>query len=137
MINKILVVDDHKVVRYMINQYLNKVKVCNSIYVASNLGEAKEIILSENPEIILLDINLGDENGIDLVRSVQFGHQTGRFIILSMLTDECLVKEAFRLGASGYVSKYASFFELQFAVETVSRGNKYISTDIKMNAIPV
>ena len=71
MINKVLVVDDHKVVRYMINQYLNKVKVCNSIFVASNLKEAKEIIQTENPEIILLDINLGDENGIDLVRSVQ------------------------------------------------------------------
>jgi DNA-binding NarL/FixJ family response regulator len=124
----ILVVEDFILFRQSIVKYLNKSNLCYEIFEAEDLSMAQTILENKHPEIVVLDINLGNENGFDLLESTQIRNHESKVIIFSMHADTFVIQEAFERGASAYVSKDASFHELNTAIIAVSNGENFVNT---------
>ena len=113
------VVDDHAVVRDGTAALLERESDIDVIGVAANLPSAAAL-LALQPDILVVDIRLGDENGFDLIREVAAGGPA--IVILSAFDYPQYVDAALRLGASGYVLKTAPFENLVNAIRQVAAG---------------
>jgi len=96
------------------------------------VGEAVDgkqtITLSEElePDVVLLDVSLPDQSGIEVTRSLKELHPGTRVLILTVHEDEGLLQEAIQAGAAGYIIKRAVESELIDAIRAVSRGDIYV-----------
>jgi two-component system nitrate/nitrite response regulator NarL len=128
---KLLIVDDHPLVRKGIIALLENKKLDNIYLEASNISEGEKIILDENPDIVLIDINLGNrENGIELVRISRKIKSKSRFAILSSFISQNDYEQAERLGVKGFILKDALAEDIIYAINLISRGKKYYSPAI-------
>ena len=127
---KILICDDHKIVREGLRQILNQLPEIDSISEACNGNEALEMIKKEEFNILLLDISLPDKSGIEVLQAVKTKHPAINVLMLSMLPQEQYAIRSLKLGASGYLTKDTASEELLSAVQKVSEGGKYISQSL-------
>ena len=127
---KILICDDHKIVREGLRQILNQLPEIDSISEACNGNEALEMIKKEEFNILLLDISLPDKSGIEVLQAVKTKHPAINVLMLSMLPQEQYAIRSLKLGASGYLTKDTASEELLLAVQKVSEGGKYISQSL-------
>jgi len=125
---RILIVDDHAVVR----QGLRRLLAPAGEHSVSETGEGREALLLADevrPHVIILDLNLPGLGGLELLqRLVEAGH--GRVLVLSMHTEPHYARRALAAGAFGYVSKNAPPQELVTAVQRVGQGARYVETEI-------
>jgi two-component system, NarL family, invasion response regulator UvrY len=126
---KLLVVDDHTVVREglrrLLSTFLNV-----TILEADCSREAVALFRVERPEIVLLDINLPGFGGLDLLRRLLLLEPKTRILMFSMHVNPIYVARAMEAGALGYVSKAAPADELVEAVRVVAGGGRYLEHDI-------
>ncbi len=94
---------------------------------AKNSEEALDITAREQPEIILLDLCLGSESGIDLIPELLSISQDSRIIVLTAVQEETVWRRAIRQGAMGVVSKEASAEFLLRAIERVNAGELWLT----------
>jgi len=119
---KVVLVDDHPLVRKGLISVLSMEGDVEVIGEAGNIKEAVEIINNKRPELALIDLRLGDEYGLDIIRK---SNNDCKYIVLTSSTDEYDFKKAEEMGVQGYVLKEAFPEELLYAIRLVSRGRKY------------
>lgn len=124
---KILVVDDHTLVREGFARLLEMVPDFEVLGQAAKADEALKFLEEQQVDIILMDIRLPGVNGIELTRTIKEKYPDVEVIILSMYDEEEYVSEAVRGGASGYVLKDISPEELIRTIRVVHSGGSLIN----------
>ena len=132
---RILIVEDHLMVRAGLRALLERDSDVNIIGEASNGQEAVELASSLKPDILLLDIMMPRLNGIQAAERIRDLNLPIQIILLSMHADEGLVRQALLSGIRGYVLKTSASDELLMAVRAVSRGDLYLSASISSIAM--
>jgi len=130
MIVKILLADDHKMMREGLSSLLNKQPNISVVGQAVNGREAVQLVEKLDPHIVVMDVSMPDLNGIDATRQITTRSPQTKVIALSMHGDRQFVAEMFRAGASGYLLKDSAFEELTNAIRTVARNETYIAPKI-------
>jgi DNA-binding NarL/FixJ family response regulator len=123
---RVLVVDDHAVVRSGLRLLLDAEADIETIGEAGDAREAVFEARAKSPDVILMDVVLGGKSGIEATPDVLKEAPDAKVLILSMQDDPRYVREAFSAGASGYLLKEAADRELVEAVRQVARGESYV-----------
>ncbi|MDR3461393.1 MAG: response regulator transcription factor [Beijerinckiaceae bacterium] len=126
---KILIVDDHSVVREGVRRLLG-VFVEAAVLEAGTGKEALTLFRTERPDIVVLDLNLPGAGGLDLLKRLLAEDPRARVLIFSMHTTPVYIARALQSGAKGYVSKGASADELVEAIRKVVAGERYVERDL-------
>lgn len=128
---KLLLVDDHKIVRDGLRVCLQKDEQFAVVGEADDGEMAVRLAEELKPDVVIMDIGMTGLNGIEATREIT-GDTTSRpkVICLSMYSDRECIAEAFRAGASGYILKSSAFPELVHALYEVEAGRNYISPAI-------
>jgi two-component system, NarL family, invasion response regulator UvrY len=126
---KILLVDDHAVVRAGVRRLLST-EVNVSILEAESGQQALDVCRDEQPDLIVLDINLPSSSGLELLRRLIRLDKSTKILVLSMHSQAIYAARALQAGARGYVSKSAGADEFVEAVRQVSKGSSYIEREI-------
>lgn len=126
-LNRVLLVDDHKLVRAGIRALLEAMPDVQVVGEAGDGGEALDLARKCHPDIVLMDIAMKGMNGLDATARLRRDAPECRVIILSMHATGDYLEQALHAGANGYMLKDAATFELQLAIEAVSRGETYLS----------
>jgi DNA-binding NarL/FixJ family response regulator len=130
MKTKILLVDDHKILRDGICSLLKGYDDIEVIGEAPDGKTALQMVNELLPDLIIMDISMPDMNGIDATRRIRNEHPDVKVIALSMHHDKQFVSEIFKAGASGYLIKDSAFDELDHAIRIVMNGKTYINPKI-------
>jgi DNA-binding NarL/FixJ family response regulator len=126
---RILVVDDHSVVRAGVRQLLATMRDVE-LHEAASGETALELFRRERPQLVLLDLKLPDMGGLDLLRRMLSANAHVRAIVFTMYGDALHAAHALRLGACGYVSKGAGADQLVAAIKEVANGGHYLEQEI-------
>lgn len=126
---KILLVDDHTVVRAGLRRLLAALPEME-ISEAADGREALALVRSGQPGMVLLDLNLPGLGGLELLRRLLLEHPAARIMVLSMHAEALYAARAMQAGAMGYLSKNASPEELLEAIRRVFAGGRYIEGEI-------
>jgi DNA-binding NarL/FixJ family response regulator len=126
---KILIVDDHAIVRAGLRRLLAALPQAE-IREAPGGREALAALRAERPDLILLDLNLANMGGLELLRRLR--HEDGdlRILVVSMHAEALYAMRCLQLGATGYVSKNCAPEELLSAARRVAEGGRYIEGEI-------
>lgn len=127
---RILIVDDHTLVRAGIRMLLATIENAEVVAEASDGAEVLPLIARHRPHVVLMDIAMKTLNGLDTTAKIKQAHPDVRVLILSMHANEEYVLQALRAGASGYLLKEAATAELEIALQAVSRGETYLSPPV-------
>ena len=123
---RVLVVDDHAVVRTGLRRVLDAEKDIETIGEAANAERAVFEALEHKPDVVLMDVVMPGRSGIEGLPALLQAVPDVRVLILSMQDDPHYVREAFEAGASGYVLKEAADTDVVEAVRAVASGSRYV-----------
>jgi two-component system response regulator NreC len=127
---RVLIVDDHAVVRSGLRLVLEG---ADGIEPVGEAGTARDAIFearSVKPDVILLDVVLPDQSGLEIVPTLLKENPEAKVLVLSMQDDPQYVREAFAAGASGYVLKEAADSDVVTAVREVADGGRYVHPEL-------
>jgi len=127
---KILIADDHAIVRTGLRSVIKAEPSLNLVGEATGGLETIELVKNFRPDILLLDLSMPDMDGITVIKSIKPNYPNLKVLFLTIHEDEALLREALRFGASGYILKKAAEAELISAIQTVMRGDLYIDTSL-------
>ena len=127
---KILLVDDHAMLRHGLSRSFEQEKDITIIGQAQDGYSAIDITKELSPDIVIMDIGMPGLNGIETTRRITQDNPGVKIIGLSMHSSDKYVREMFKAGASGYLLKNCSFDELVEAIKAIMSGNTYISPSI-------
>ena len=127
---RVLIVDDHAVVRSGIRLLLEREQDIEPVGEAGTGREAVFQARELNPDVILMDVVMPDGTGLDVLPQLTHEHPDAKVLLLSMQDDPRYVREAFAAGASGYVLKEAADAEVVNAVREVARGGRYVNPEL-------
>lgn len=125
---KILIVDDHAVVRSGIRQFLSSTNEVEVIEEAESGVKGLALALQARFDVVVLDINLPDMNGLEVLKRIRRKMPKQPVLIFSMLEEEDYAMPALSAGASGYLSKDSSPDQILMAIKTVATGGRYVSS---------
>ncbi len=125
---RVLIADDHAVVRAGIRQFLETDSSIRHIGEAASGREALEQLRMDTWDMLLLDISMPDRSGLDVLRQVRSTHPKTRVLVLSGFPERQYAVNVLRAGASGFLSKDSVAEELLRAVRTVLDGRRYVSS---------
>jgi DNA-binding NarL/FixJ family response regulator len=131
---RVLVVDDHPIVRAMVRLACNE---RDGLVVAGEAGDghgALRLATDLQPDVIVLDIILPGMNGLEVAQQLSLDESTARILILTATDDKSAVFEALRIGVSGYIEKTAAVDEIADAIEAVARGELVFSKELERQA---
>ena len=123
---RVLVVDDHAVVRAGLRRILDAEPDIETVGEAPNGDRAVFEAMDQKPDVVLMDVVMPGKSGIEATRAVLQAVPETTVLILSMQDDPRYVREAFDAGASGYVMKEAADDEVVDAVRAVAAGQRYL-----------
>ncbi len=127
---RVLIVDDHAVVRSGLRLLLDAE---DDIEPVGEAGSAREAIFQARalkPDVILMDVVMPDQSGLDAVPTLLHEQPETKILVLSMQDDPQYVRQAFAAGASGYVLKEAADTEVVAAIREVARGGRYVHPEL-------
>lgn len=127
---KIMIVDDHAVVRQGIKQILLEMDERCEIGEAGNGCDAIRLLRGGNWDLVLLDIGLPGKNGIEVLKQIKAEWKRLPVLILSMYSEDQYALRAIRAGASGYMTKEMASDELINAIAKVKNGGRFISLEV-------
>ncbi len=123
---RVLVVDDHAVVRTGLRRVLDAESDIETVAEAPTADRAVFEALEHKPDVVLMDVTMPGKSGIEALPDVLQAVPEAKVLVLSMHDDPRYVREAFEAGASGYVLKEAVDTEVVDAVRTVAAGERYV-----------
>lgn len=127
---KIIIADDHPVLRRGLRQIIEEDSGCIIVGEAGNGEEALAMIEEKKPDVALLDITMPRMTGLQVARIVQDRGLATKLAILTMNADELIFNEAMDLGVLGYILKENAAGEILNSIKTVAEGKYYISPSI-------
>jgi two-component system, NarL family, invasion response regulator UvrY len=125
---KILIADDHSIVREGLKQYVKTLGEVSLIDEAVDGNEAWAKIKDGCYDLVILDVSMPGMSGLDVLRKVKEKNLKMRVLMLSVHPQEQYAIQAFKLGAFGYLSKDTAFAELSLAIKKIASGVRYISS---------
>lgn len=131
---RILLTDDHTLVRAGLRSLLEQIPTVEVVGEAADGLEACRLARSLYPDLVLMDISMDTLNGLEATAQV-LNSSPARVIILSMHSDTEYVQRALKAGVSGYMLKDAATAELELAIESVTKGETYLSPAISKAVI--
>jgi DNA-binding NarL/FixJ family response regulator len=127
---RVLIADDHTLVRAGIRSLIQNMEGVRVIAEAGDGREALRLIEIHRPDVVLIDIVMPGLNGLEVTARVSKEFPQVRVIILSMYVNEGYVGRALRAGAAGYIVKGADPGELEIAIRAIAQGEKYLSPGV-------
>jgi two-component system response regulator DevR len=123
---RILLVDDHEVVRLGLKALLSRNPKFHVVAEAGSAGDAIDKVTRYKPDVVVMDIRLPGKSGIEATREIVQKHPDTKVIMLTSYAEDDLLFEAISAGAAGYVLKQIGSGELVRALETIGRGESLI-----------
>ncbi len=123
---KVIIADDHAIVRAGLRTLITSEKDLSLIGEAAGGLEAIEKVHQFSPDVLVLDISMPDKDGIEVIRTLKEEGETCAILVLTVHEDEAMLRESIRFGAAGYILKHAAESELISAIRSVFRGELYI-----------
>jgi len=130
---KVFIVDDHYMVIEGIRSLLQNEKGIDWAGHATNASSCLAFLQQQQPDVILMDINLPDKSGIDLCKEVKERYPSVFIIGLSTFNQQSFIQKMIDNGASGYVLKNATQAELMEAIEIVASGKNFLSNEAALS----
>ena len=127
---KLILVEDHQLVREAWRASLMNENKYVIVAEAESVAEAITAIKTVKHDIIILDINLKNESGVEVINEVNKFLTKPKIIVVSMMSEYSFIKKMLNVGVKGYVTKNSSIEELFKAIEKVNAGKQYLSTEI-------
>lgn len=127
---RLLIVDDHPMVRKGLLSTLSFEDSVEEIKEASNIEDALMTIIEYKPDVAIIDLRLGKEDGLDIIERVKKEKLDIKCIVLTSSMQKDDFERAQELGVDGYILKEAFAEDILYAFHVVSRGKKYIDPDI-------
>jgi DNA-binding NarL/FixJ family response regulator len=127
---RIAICDDHQIIRAGFRQIFSDVDDITVVAEASNGNEALEIARKQICDVLLLDIAMPGQNGVDTLRTIKQGQADLPILILSGYPAQQYALNLFKMGVSGYLNKECDADELVRAIRTVAQGRRYVSQDV-------
>ena len=124
---KVILADDHHLVRQGIRSLLEKAEDIEVIAEAENGLEAVKLAERYQPQVLVMDIGMPRLNGVQAAEQIRNLDLPTKVVILSMHSDEMVVRQAIRSGAWGYLLKDSVATELLLAIRAAQRGEVYLS----------
>lgn len=125
--SRVFIVDDHPVVREGIVQVLNREEDFTVIGEAGGTREALEFIKTHPPDVVLLDISLENEDGLEFLHTLHAQYPGLKVVVVSMHDESLYIKRAFKAGAKGYFLKRESIRRLPTALRSILSGHMYLT----------
>jgi len=132
---RVLIADDHALVRAGIRALVERIDNVVVVGEAGKGSEALDLVRQLGPDLILLDITMPDGNGFEVLDQVTKLYPEIKVIVLTVHEAGEYALRAVREGAAGYLPKSAASIELEQAIQTVIRGERYISPETAQNTI--
>ncbi|MDX6473007.1 MAG: hypothetical protein QOK22_1823 [Gaiellaceae bacterium] len=123
---RVLIVDDHAVFRAGLRMLINAEADMEAVGEAGNARDAVFQARALKPDVVLLDVVMPDQSGIDIVPTLLHERPETKVLVLSMQDDPQYVRQAFANGANGYILKEAADTEVVTAIREVAAGNNYV-----------
>ncbi len=132
---RIVLADDHKILREGLRHLLEK-HLGHSVVGEADTGQrAVDLVNSTSPDLVIMDVSMPDMNGIEATRTILKDHPEVKVIALSMHSDKWFVGDMLNAGASAYLLKDCAFEELERALEAVCAEGSYVSTDLRSSLL--
>ena len=123
---RLMLIDDHKLFRCGIKSLFECSNNVCVIAEASNGKDGINKILAQNPDVVLLDLELGDINGLELIEKVISQKPNVKFVILTSHLNEHVISKAMKMGIYGYILKDVNSEFLDMIVKSVSKGAMWL-----------
>jgi two-component system invasion response regulator UvrY len=127
---RLVLVDDHEIVRTGLRMILEKIPGVEIVAECEDGDEALQAVREHRPDVVLMDVNMPRLSGLEATRRIVSRYPDTRVIILTIHAQSPFPAQLLEAGASGYLTKGCASDELTKAIQVVSRGGKYIGTDI-------
>ncbi len=124
---RILIADDHSVVREGLKQYIKTFNEVILIDEAADGIEAWDMIKAGSYNLVILDVSMPGMSGLDVLQKIRDKNLKTHVLILSVHPQEQYAIQAFKLGASGYLSKDCTYEELKIAINKIYSGGRYVA----------
>ncbi len=135
MTTRVLLADDHNMIRQGLRALIEKQEGMSVIAEAEDGRKAVELADALSPKVVVMDVGMPNMNGIEATRRIIASHPEIKVLALSMHSDKRFVKEMFAAGASGYLLKDSAFQELVLAIRTLAEGRTYLSPGVTDSVI--
>ena len=132
---RILLVDDHALVRAGLKTLIEQIDGFTVSAEAYNIASAIGKLAEMTPDIVVTDIDMGTDSGLDLAEKIRAQHPTMPIAILSMHSSEELISRALQIGVSAYLLKEAAPEELGVALKAIARGETFLSPAVSTKLI--
>lgn len=119
---RVILIDDHPVVRRGVREAIAAEEGIEVVGEAATVDDARSLSEREQPDLATVDISLGDENGLELIKQLRGDHPRMKILVLSVHDEHLYAERALRAGADGYVRKSESADRIMEAVRTVVSG---------------
>ncbi len=127
---RVLIADDHQLARSSLQALLNRAEDIEVVGEARDGQQAVELAEQVKPDVILMDMAMPGLSGLRAVEQVQTLNPRPQVVIISMYSDDGLVRDALQKGARGYLLKHSTYTELVQAVRVVYSGEKFFSPEV-------
>lgn len=127
---RILLVDDHPLFRQGLRSLLETKNAMEVVGEASDGAEAVALTKKMSPDVVIMDISLSEDCGLEATKQIKENYPRVKVIILSGYADNIYVDHALKAGASGYVLKDAAYDELMIALHAVEKERPYLSPGV-------
>lgn len=127
----ILIADDHAMIRTGLRQYLERDGSIDTIGEAASGAETLQGLRDGQWDLVILDINMPDGNGIDTLRKIRLEHPNARVLVVSGYAENQYAVNVLRAGASGYLAKDEAPEEFMRAVHTVLAGRRFVTESLR------
>jgi len=127
---KVLIADDHAIVRGGLKQILLKMEEVSAIDETGDGNDALVKIEENDYDLVILDISMPGMSGLDILKTMKDRNETAHVLILSIHPQDQYAIRAIHLGASGYLCKDSIYEEIQDAIKKIAAGGKYISSSL-------
>ena len=129
---KVIIVDDHPIVIDGIKSLINSQTDMTVIGTASCGEQCKKMLLTDAPDVLMLDINLPDINGMELCKYIHEQHPLVKIIALTSFREFFYVQKMMQNGADGYLLKNALPEEIIEGIRSINRGENFFSEEVNI-----
>ncbi len=134
-IKKIVIVDDHPIVRDGFEKLINSEDDFTVVGTAEDASEAIELISKFNPDVAMIDLSLKESSGIELIKDIQICSPDVRILVVSLHDEEIYAERVLRAGAKGFIMKAEAVDDIITAVRKVAGGEIYLSHKMQSRMI--